>query len=137
MSNVIDLPDEAQPAMVEGYAKFWLDLGTGNAFLRIYGTTKPTPGDDPGADPLVSFMLAKPSGTMVDGKWVLEMDSPGGYMALVTGDAVWGRLENANGDWAGDGTVTDEDGDGAFKLQGVGTHINAGGYVILGTSALG
>lgn len=137
MTNDIDIPDEAQGAMVQGYAENWLDAGAGNAKLSIYGTTRPARGADPGGAYLVRFVLAKPSGTMVDSKWVLEMDDAGGYMALVTGDGVWGRLENANGDFAGDGDVSDEAGDGAFKLQGTGTHINAGGYMILGTSALG
>lgn len=137
MSAAITIPDNAKGTMVRGYAEFWLDAGTDNPLLEIYDSVKPAPGDAPGGYPLVVIVLDKPSGEMVGNKWELVMRDAAGNMALVTGNAVWGRLINGNGEWAGDGDVSDEAGGGAFRLRGTGTTISAGGYIALASGGLG
>ena len=135
MSDLIDISIAHNNARLLGTRDF-LDDGTGNAVLEIYGTTKPDPGDPPGGDPLVTLVLAKPCGSIVSNKLDLVQEEVGGDMVLFSGTAVWGRLVNANGDWAGDGTVSLAAGDGAFKLAGDSLDLYAGGYVVLGTAAL-
>lgn len=135
MSDIIDISIGHNNARLLGSRDF-LDDGAGNAVLKIYGTTRPTPGDPAGGDPLVTLVLAKPCGSIVSNKLELEQDAESGDMILFSGTAVWGRLENANGDWAGDGDVSLAAGDGAFKLSGDSLDLFAGGYVVLGSAAL-
>lgn len=137
MSDIIDISIAHNNARLDGPGtRGFLDDGPGNATLEIYGTTKPSPGDAPGGDPLVTIVLANPCGSLVSNKLELEQDSPTGDMVLISGTAVWGRLVNADGVWAGDGTVTLEAGDGAFKIAGDSLALYAGGYVVLGTATL-
>ena len=93
-------------------------------------------GDSAGGDPLVTIILAKPCGAIVSNKLELLQDELSGDMVLITGTAVWGRLVNADGIWAGDGDVSLAAGDGAFKLAGDSLNLFAGGYVVLGTATL-
>ena len=56
-----------------------------------------------------------------------------GDLIATNGDAVWGRWETGTGDPIADGDVTDDAGDGPFKLGGTdGVTLNAGGRVLLG-----
>lgn len=125
--------NEARLTAVRDYA----DLGTGNSTISFYSTTRPAPGAAEAADPLVVIVLAKPSGTVAGGLLLLEQDAVGGDLILNTGDAVWGRWFNGDGDWMADGDVTDEAGDGDFKVAGTaGTTLYAGGRAILGETGL-
>lgn len=133
MSNILAIPDLARQMRNEGYIAF-LDLGTDPASLELYSTPRPSPGGDPGGPPCVVILLASPSGTIVDYRIRLDMLAPEGYMIGTGGDILWGRLKNGNGDWAGDGDVTDSTGDGVFRLAGVGIHIYAGGYALLASN---
>lgn len=135
MSDILDISAAANNARLLGFRDF-LDTGSGNATLEIYYTGKPSPGGSAGGSPAVTITLAKPCGSIVANKLVLEMDDPVGYMIGSSGDAVWGRLKNGDAEWAGDGDVSDADGGGVFKLAGDGVGLFAGGYLVLGTTAL-
>ncbi len=75
----------------------WMDLGSGSAYLLIYGTTKPViAGDAPGGSALMRVDLAKPSGSVqTDGtlKLLLASDVATGTAA---GVAKWARLFNGD-----------------------------------------
>lgn len=134
MSNVLAIPDLARQMRNEGYIAF-LALGTDPASLELYSTTRPgTPGGDAGGAPCVVILLANPPGTIVDSRIRLDMLAPEGYMISTGGDILWGRLKNGNGDWAGDGDVTDSTGEGVFRLAGTGIHLYAGGYALLASN---
>lgn len=135
MSDIIDISVAHNNARLLGTRDF-LDEGADNATLEIYGTTRPTPGDPPGGDPLVVITLAKPCGAIVSNKLELEQDAVGGDMITLSGTAAWGRLMNGDGAWAGDGDVSLAAGDAPFKLSGDSLAIYAGGYVVLGSATL-
>lgn len=115
----------------------YLDLGPGHATIELYGTEQPMPGGAAIGSPLATITLAKPCGVIVNNQLVLVQAEPSGDMIQATGTVLWGRKRNGAGDWAGDGKVTDQAGDGALKLAGTeGTKIYAGGLVLLGVTGL-
>lgn len=82
-----------------------LDSATGNGRLKVYTAPKPAPGGAPGAATLlVTITLTKPAGAIDGGLLILEAFNP--YdLAVATGDAAWGRLENGDGVWNTDLTA--------------------------------
>ena len=95
---------------------------TQRATIALYGTAKPTPGDPPGADPVVVFTLSAAAGTVDTGLKQVRLTVP--IEAQVAGAAestgtevLWGRIFDGAGDWWGDATVSDESGSGEIKLQ--------------------
>lgn len=86
---------------------------------------------------LVTMTLAKPCGAIVSNKLVLQQADPAGDFITTQGEAVTGVWVNGAGAVVGEGTVTDEAGDGDFKVSGTtGTLLYAGARAILGTTEL-
>lgn len=116
----------------------FIDLGTAHGRIRFYGNTQPAAGATPGASPLAEITLAKPCGSITDAVLTLAQNDTAGDLILLNGAAIWARVVNGNGDFVMDGDVSDEAGDGAFKVAGTtGTALYAGGSLLLGTTALG
>lgn len=82
--------------------------------------------------------LAKPCGTINgDGRIVLQA-AVANDLVLASGSATWAAWCDGDGVPIAAGAVTDEAGEGPFKLGGtVGTALYAGGVVVLGSSLLG
>lgn len=119
------------------------DTGVGNARVRLYTTDRP---DDLGGatdTPQSEIVLAKPCATLVGGVMVLHPLNGDGAMVLLTGLPRWGELVSAAGVIVTDGSVTDLDGDGDFRVAGGETPegetsplLYAGGLVLLGETSL-
>jgi hypothetical protein len=108
------------------------DTGAANARIRYYSTTQPALGGAPGGAAIVEITLTKPCGAVVDNKLVLTQLNAEGDLIALDAAAVWGRMVNGNGDTVLDGDVSDETGDGFFKVGGTdGTMLRAGGRFIL------
>lgn len=120
MSTDFVITTEHNDARLEGTRAF-LDNGSGNAELRIYGgTRRATPYDSPGTPLLVAIPLNKPCGTVVDN--VLVLQALDDYEPLVenTGTATWGAFVTAAGTPAGDcnvATVDDDEADASVRLD--------------------
>jgi len=91
------------------------------ATIALYGTARPSPGDPPGADPLVLLSCSSRFGVIDEELFQIQMDVP--IEAQVTGAdpvdgtaALWGRVFDGSGDWAGDLSVSDSQGSGELKL---------------------
>lgn len=86
---------------------------------------------------LAVLVLASPCGEIVDNKLVLAQADPEGDLIAANGlaaSALWYSYDN---DLLASGAVTDEVGEGPFKLSGsAGTLLLAGGRVILGLTEL-
>lgn len=105
------------------------DTGAAASRIRLYDA----------ADQLLATMvLTKPCGSIVDDKLVLTQAAPTGDQIVQQGSAVRGVWVNGAGVTVAEGTVTDEAGEGPFKVSGTtGTMLYAGAFAILGTTALG
>ena len=115
--------------------KAFLDTGTGNATIEIYGTARPPAGDVAGGAPLLTVVLAKPCGDVVAGSLVLAANDPAGELITASGDAVWARFKNGEGAWAFDADVT-VDGNGG-EVQFPDIHLYEGGRAPLSPSVIG
>ena len=112
----------------------YLDTGTGNAAVRIYGGTRPaTPDDTPTSTILAQVELTKPCGTITDATLTLTPLANG--LITTTGIATWGRIVNANGDTAFDCDAGE--GVGAWEIQLEQTSLFAGGDCIITSATLG
>ena len=87
---------------------------------------------------LVTLTLTKPCGQITaDGTLLLTQASGGGDMIVASGQAAIGVWATSDGKLIGRGQVTDEAGDGHFKLLGsTGTQLYAGGKAILGVTRI-
>lgn len=87
---------------------------------------------------LVTLTLTKPCGSIeVDGPLLLTQAVAGGDLILLSGQAVKAVWITCDGKLIGQGFVTDEAGDGHFKLLGsTGTQLYAGGKAILGETRI-
>ena len=104
------------------------DTGAANSRIRLYDAANTL---------LVTMTLAKPCGAVVDDALVLEQAALGGDMITTSGAAATGVWVNGDDDVVATGTVSDEAGDGDFKVAGTtGTMLYAGGRAILGVTAL-
>lgn len=112
----------------------FLDTGTGNAAIQIYGSTRPaTPADAPTASALVSIPLTKPAGSVSNGTLLLTASSPG--LITVSGVATWARVVNGAGAVAFDCDAGQ--GAGAHSVQLVQSSLLAGGDAKLTSAILG
>lgn len=113
------------------------DTGLQNSRILVYATARPATGGDPLAAPLVEIVLAKPCGVVAAGVLTLVQADAGGDLIADSGTALWARWINGSNELVGDGKVTDEAGDGDFKLSGTaGTLLYAGARALLGPGAL-
>lgn len=87
---------------------------------------------------LVTLTLTKPCGAIgPDGVLLLTQASGGGDMIAASGQAVKAVWSTSDGKLIGQGMVTDEAGEGHFKLLGsTGTQLYAGGKAILGETRI-
>lgn len=114
----------------------FLDAGTGNAAIEVYGTARPAAGDPAGADPLLTIVLAKPCGELDDnGALILAANEPAGELVASTGDALWARFVNGDGEWAFDADVSVDGGGGEVQFPDI--NLKAGGRAPLSPSSLG
>lgn len=102
------------------------DTGTLNARIFWYTTQ--------GGAQLAELVLAKPCGSQDgQGRIVLVQDEIGGDLIGATGTATWAEWISADGKLMGAGAVTDQSGQGPFRLRGSsGTALYAGGLLLLG-----
>lgn len=120
-------------AALQGRLTF-LDTGTGNAALRIYGSTRaPSINTAPGSAMLVEIGLTKPCGTIVNGALVLTQLADG--LIANTGTGTWARAVNGNGDAAFD--LDAGQGAGAWEVQLVQANLLAGGSARIVSVSLG
>ena len=93
---------------------------------------------DAGAQLLVALTLTKPCGSILDdGTLLLTQANIGTDLIMANGQAVSAVWSTSDGKLVGRGLVTDEAGDGHFKLLGsTGTQLYAGGKVILGETRI-
>ncbi len=111
-----------------------LNTGTGNAGFWIFGNPRAaTPTDAPGAAPLVTVYLDDPAGSVSGG--VLTLAAGEDALIDVTGDAVWARAFNGNGDTAFDCNVSDPLGTATVRLPSL--TLYAGGVTRLVSGTLG
>lgn len=109
-----------------------LNSGTTGATIATYATARPAVGDAPGGDPLVTFTLPKPAGTIDAG--VLTLAPVDDAFITATGIAVWARV-SANGATLFDCDVSDTAGTATIRLAT--TQLYAGGSVRLASGVLG
>jgi hypothetical protein len=108
-------------------------IATGATFarVRIYGTTRPANGADPGGAYLAEIPLLDPPGEVAG--LTLTLYPPDDAIVSLTGIAVWGRLINGDGTHVIDGDVTNEGAGGDFQLNTVNLYL--GGVVRLVSAA--
>ena len=123
---------ELNEARLTGTLAF-LDTGTGNAEIRIYGGTRPaTAADAPTSSMLVAVSLAKPAGSVATNGLTLSPAS--NAQVDHSGDATWARVVNGSGATAFDADVSDTNGTGDIKITNV--TLWAGGFVALVSAVL-
>jgi hypothetical protein len=112
----------------------YLDTGSANARVRIYGGVRPALASDaPGTALLVEIELTKPAGTVSANQLTLTQVEDG--MIAASGTAVWARFVNGNGDSAFDADVDNGSNDGEVVM--VTTQLFAGGDAKLVSCVLG
>lgn len=112
----------------------YLDSGTNNAKVLIFGGTRPaTPNDAPGSTALVEIELTKPCGTVAAGVLTLTQQADG--LIAETGVATWARFVNGNGATAFDCDAGK--GAGAWELQLAQAQLYAGGAARIVSAVLG
>ena len=130
-TSPLEITPEHKAARSAGSIAF-ADQGPSNSTILLFASTDGT------GTPLVTIKLAKPCGTVVAGSVVFAQDDPAGDMILISGAALSGLWVNGAGVVMGRGTVTDEAGDGHFKVRGTtGTMLYAGASAQLGVTAVG
>ena len=119
------------------------DTGAGNARVRIYTSVRPADLGGASDTPQAEIALAKPCATLVDGVLVLHPLDGDGAMVLSPGLPRWGEWVSAAGVIVTDGSVTDLEHDGDFRVAGGETPdgetsplLYAGGLVLLGETSL-
>ena len=118
---------ELAAAQLQATAVF-ADAGSGSAYIAVYNATE---------ELLVTVLLAKPCGTLVDGVLQLHQQAAGGDLIDTTGVATHAAWFAGNGTLVARGSVTDESGLGPFILGGTaGTQLYAGGRAILGETEI-
>ena len=94
--------------------------------VHFYGTTKPTPGDPPGGDPIVTLTMTAAAGSVNTTTFQLLLTTP--LEGQVEGAdpsegtiPLWARVLDVEGDWWADLTVTVEGAGGEIQLVPTGT----------------
>ena len=105
------------------------DSGPASSTIKLYDTNEQL---------LVTLTLTKPCGQITEGgTLLLTQANGGGDMILASGQAAIGVWSTSDGQLIGRGLVTDEAGQGHFKLLGsTGTQLYAGGKAILGETRI-
>jgi len=112
----------------------YLDSGTGNAAVRIYGGTRPaTAADTPTSAMLVQISLTKPCGTVSAG--VLSLTQLEDGLISNSGIATWARVVNGDGATAFDCDCGE--GMGAWEVQLAQAQLFAGGAARITSATLG
>jgi hypothetical protein len=107
------------PALRNARSQAIIDLlgaGTGPGSLSFYTTPRPSAGAAITTQTLLGTVICSdPAGTTSGG--VLTFSSiTDDSLADHTGDAVWVRAQDSNGNWVIDMNVTDENGAGPVKM---------------------
>ncbi len=96
--------------------------------LDLYTTTQPAGGAAPGGSPIATITLQKPCGTVASGVITFAVSVPA--QVLSTGDVLWARGVDGDGNWVCDGDVAVTGTPGAvFTLADV--TLYAGAFVFL------
>ena len=112
----------------------YLDTGTGNAAVRIYGGTRPaTAAGTPTSEMLTQISLTKPCGTVSAG--TLTITQLEDSLITTTGTATWARVVNGDGATAFDCDAGQ--GVGAWEVQLGQTTLFAGGAARVVSAVLG
>ncbi len=136
MSDILELSKAHNDVRLMGTIVF-ADLGPLASKIHYFSTVRGALGADPGAAPLVTMVLKKPCGVVVDHVLVLQQAAAGGDLITAQGSAVWARWVNGAGAIVGEGDVSDEAGEGLFKVSGTtGTLLYAGARAILGVTEI-
>lgn len=130
---IVDISAAHNIARLAGTLAF-LDTGSGNASVELYGNTKPSPGAAAGADPLVVIALSKPAGVLTT-VLTLQGATAEGELVMNTGTVAWARFKNGAGSWVMDTDASIEGGDGAVQLPTL--TLYAGGRCPLSPSTIG
>lgn len=86
---------------------------------------------------LVSVLLTKPCGTVVDGVLQLTAADTSGSLIVADGVATHATWTSGSNTLVASGPVTDETGDGPFFLEGAeGTQLYAGGRAVIGVTEI-
>ncbi|MDA8446389.1 hypothetical protein [Paracidovorax valerianellae] len=120
------------------------DAGSGRARVRLHTTARPTTiAGAAGGTPQAEIVLAKPCASIVNGALVWHAEDAGGALVMVAGVPRWGVWIGASGIVVSEGSVTDADHVGDFRVVGGTTPegddsplLLAGGLVVLAASAL-
>lgn len=130
---MIEESTDSRSAAMTGRLAF-LDTGSGNAAIRIYGgTRRATTADTPSSAMLVQIGLTKPAGTVSAG--VLTLSAAANGLIAETGTPTWAIVVNGNGDTAFDCDAGQ--GAGAWEIQLVQAVLYAGGDAALQSATLG
>lgn len=130
MSDLPEFEISAAHALARLHATVnFADSGTEATRINLY---------DAAEQLLVTLTLTKPCGQITEaGYLLLTQASGGGDMILASGLAATGVWSTSDGKLIGRGQVTDEAGQGHFKLLGsTGTQLYAGGKAILGETRI-
>ncbi len=112
----------------------FLDTGTGNSAICIYGGTRPSNVTSvPGSNMLVQIGLTKPAGTIASE--LLTLTPAGNGLVAETGTPTWARVVNGNGATAFDCDVGY--GVGAWEIQLTQPILYANGDAVLQSATLG
>lgn len=134
--SAFDISQAHNDYRLAGTALF-ADLGPNPSKIQLFATAKPAVGGAAGGAPLVEIILTKPCGSVVAHKLMLTQADSTGDQVMTSGDVLWGRWLNGNGDLVGDGDASDDSGTGFFKLAGTaGTTLYAGARATLGNVEL-
>ena len=111
----------------------FIDTGSANGKLRIYGNTRPANGAAAGADPLVEILLDKPCGTVSAG--ALSLNASDLPLIANSGAPTWARVVNGNGAHAFDCDAAGPGGTAEVIVSEA--TLYAGGQVALVSAVLG
>jgi hypothetical protein len=129
----IQITQAHNEARLQGTLGF-LDTGSNNARVRIYGGTRPASvTDEPGTALLVEIELTKPSGTINSGLLSLTQLQDG--LIQNSGIATWARAVNGNNAVAFDCDAGE--GPGAWEVQLAQAQLFAGGDAKITSAVLG
>lgn len=136
MSEALAISVEHNNVRLAGTLAF-ADAGVLASRIVFYSTPRPTFGALVSSAPLVTVVLTKPCGSIVNNALRLTQASPSGDLIIAQGSALWARWLNGAGDIVGEGDVSDQVGDGVFKISGTtGTLLYAGARAILGVTEI-
>lgn len=98
---------------------------TERSTIALYGTTRPTPGDPPGDDPIVVLPLSAAAGTIDEELYQIQLAVP--IEAQITGAdpddgtiPLWARIFGPLGDWWADASVSIAGDGGEIQLDQTG-----------------